>query len=60
MKNDKLYKLFLGIALVLFAIRLVTDLRYLAVLGALFLLASALVKAFSDLRQRRAKKQGKK
>ncbi len=60
MRYENLYRLFLGIALVLFAIRLLTEIRYLAVLGALFLLASALLKAFSDLRQRRAEKQGKK
>lgn len=60
MKGEKLYKIFLGIALLLFAVRLVTDIRPLAVIGALFLLASCGVKAFSDLRKSRQEKKATK
>lgn len=46
--NETLYRFFIGAAIICFAIRLVTDIRYCAVVGAILLMIAGILKVHAD------------
>ena len=60
MDKAKIYRFLIGIAVVCFAIRLVTEIQLLSVIGWMFLLVACVMKIWEDCRARRDAKSGGK
>lgn len=56
---EKIYRGFIGTGILLFGFRLVTEIRWLAVLGAMFLILAGFVRVYLDVKAGKFKRKKK-
>ena len=57
---EKLYRGFIGAGILFFGLRLVTEFRWLAVIGAMFLILAGFVRVYLDAKAGKFKRKKKK